>query len=171
MYDWELTDNALKTWIRLRQASEAMERVLGTGLDKHDATLTQIDVLGVLNASKVSLTPGAIGSYTFREQNSVSTQLSRMRKDGLIIKTRSTKDQRVVTVRITPKGKESLKETRQAGFGEARKLLKSALSDQELEQLDKLLKKVRDRAVERLGRKVEPLPNTFDAAKFLADLT
>jgi len=171
MYDWELNDDALKTWVRLRQASEAMERVLGAGLDEHDATLAQVDVLGVLSASKVLLRPGTIGSYTFRQQHSVSAQLGRMRKAGLITKTRSTEDQRVVTVRITPKGKESLKETRQAGFGQARELLKSALSDQELEQLDKLLKKVRDRALQQLGMEAEPLPNTFDAARFLADLT
>ena len=37
MYNYELTDNALKTWIRLRQASEATEKVLEKVLGKHDA--------------------------------------------------------------------------------------------------------------------------------------
>ena len=171
MYDWELTDDALKTWVRLRQAWQAMERVLMFGVDRLGATTTQVDVLGVLSASKVPLTPGAIGSYTFREQNSVSTQLSRMRRAGLITKTRSTQDQRVVHIKVTPKGKESLEETRQAGLGQARELLKAALSDEEIKQLDKLLKKVRDRALQQLGMEATPLPNTFDAAKFMADLT
>ena len=67
MYDWELSDDALKSWVRLRQDSEAMERVLDTGLDKHDATLAQMDVLEVLSVSKVPLTPGSIASYTFRQ--------------------------------------------------------------------------------------------------------
>ena len=171
MYDWELSDDALKTWVRLRQAWEAVEKALGRELDRHDATIAQVDVLGVLDASKVSLTPGQLSSYTFREQHSISAQLSRMRKAGLIKKTRSAKDQRVVRINATPKGKDSLEETRQAGLGQARKLLKAALSGQELEQLDKLLKKVRDRALQQLGMEAEPLPNTFDAAKFLADLT
>jgi len=74
-------------------------------------------------------------------------------------------------VRITPKGKELLEQTRQAGLGQARELLKAALSDQELEQLDKLLKKVRDRALGQLGMEATPLPNSLDAAKLLADLT
>jgi len=171
MYDWELTDDALKTWVRLRQAWEAVEKALGRELDRHDATIAQVDVLGVLDASKVSLTPGQLSSYTFREQHSISAQLSRMRRVGLITKTRSAKDERVVHVKATPKGKECLEETRQVGLGQARALLKSALSDKEIEQLDKLLKKVRDRALQQLGMKAEPLPNTLDTARFLADLT
>lgn len=34
MYNYELKDNALKTWVRLRQASEATEKVLEKDLDK-----------------------------------------------------------------------------------------------------------------------------------------
>ncbi len=92
MYDWQFADDALTAWARLRQASEAMEKVLETGLGKYNhATLTQIDVLGILSASKISVTPGAIASYTFSEQHSASALLSRMWRKGLIRKTRSMK--------------------------------------------------------------------------------
>jgi DNA-binding MarR family transcriptional regulator len=162
MYDWELPDDALKAWVRLRQASDAVDRVVETGLDKHDATLAQIDVLEVLSVSKVPLTPGAIASYTFRQQHSASAQLSRMARAGLVKKTRSKKDQRVVRIKIQPKGQEALKQTRQAGLGQARRLLKSCLSDEEIRQLDGLLRKVRDRALRELGMKAEPLPETVN---------
>jgi DNA-binding MarR family transcriptional regulator len=162
MYDWELSDDALKAWVRLRQASDAMERVVETGLTKQDATLAQIDVLGILSVSKVPLTPGALASYTFRQQHSASAQLSRMSRAGLVKKTRSKEDQRVVRIKIRPKGEELLKETRQAGLGQARRLLKSCLSDKEIKQLDGLLKKVRDRALQQLEMKAEPLPETID---------
>jgi DNA-binding MarR family transcriptional regulator len=162
MYDWELSDDALKAWVRLRQASDAVDRVVETGLDKHDATLAQIDVLEVLSVSKVPLTPGAIASYTFRQQHSASAQLSRMSRAGLVKKTRSKEDQRVVRIKIRPKGEELLKETRQAGLGQARRLLKSCLSDKEIKQLDRLLRKVRDRALQQLEMKAEPLPETVN---------
>jgi hypothetical protein len=42
MYDWELSDDALKAWVRLRQASDAVERVVEVGMAKQDATLAQI---------------------------------------------------------------------------------------------------------------------------------
>jgi DNA-binding MarR family transcriptional regulator len=139
-----------------------MDRVVETGLNKHDATLAQIDVLEVLSVSKVPLTPGAIASYTFRQQHTASAQLSRMSRAGLVKKTRSKEDQRVVRIKIRPKGEELLKETRQAGLGQARRLLKSCLSDKEARQLDGLLRKVRDHALQQLGMKAEPLPETVN---------
>ncbi len=39
-----------------------------------------------------------------------------------------------------------------------------------LEQLDNLLKKVRDRALKELGVEPEPLPKAFDTARFLSNV-
>lgn len=167
MYNWELTDDALKTWMRLRQVFEAVEKVLQKQLDRKDATTAQVDMLSVLDASKVAVTPGQLAHYIFREQHSVSAQLSRMRKTGLITKRRGQRDQRVVKINIQPKGAELLKETGGV-IGQAGGLLKSSLSDSEIWQLDKLLKKVRDRALKELGAEAEPLPNNFDVARFEA---
>ncbi len=36
MYDWEFADDASTAWVRLRQASEAVEKVLETGLSRHN---------------------------------------------------------------------------------------------------------------------------------------
>ena len=166
MYNYELSDNALKTWVRLRQASEATEKVLEKDLDKHDATTTQVDYLSILDASKTPLTPGQLAKYTFREQHSVSAQLSRMWRAGLVKKTRQKQDQRVVKITMTAKGKEHLAETKQAGIGQAHELLASALSEQELAQLDNLLRKVRDAALEKLEQKAEKLPESFDVGAF-----
>ena len=170
MYNYELTDNALKTWIRLRQASEATEKVLEKDLDKHDATTTQVDYLSIMDASTKPLTPGQLAKYTFREQHSVSAQLSRMWRSGLVKKTRQKQDQRVVKIGMTAKGKEQLAETRQAGIRQAHELLASALSDAEIKQLDKLLKKVRDTALDRLDQKAERLPGSFDVSRFESGL-
>ena len=155
MHDWNLTAHPyLNTWTLM---SEAFESELG----RHDTTLAQLNMLLVLNLSKVPLTPGQLASYTFREQHSVSAQLSRMRRSGLIKKTRSTQDQRVVTVRITPKGKELLERAKPAGLGLAQDILKSCFSQEQLGQFDAQLKKVRDSALRRLGKEARPVPSTF----------
>ena len=170
MYNYELADDALKTWMRLRQASDAVEKVLQKDVDRHDSTTTQVDFLSILDACTGSVTPGQLAKYVFREQHSVSAQLSRMWRNGLVRKTRSKADQRVVSIKMTPKGEKQLKASRQAGIGQARELLASALSKQELAQFDKLLKKVRDAAIERLDQKVERLPGAFDVARFESGL-
>ncbi len=103
-----------------------------------------------------------MASYTFSEQHSASALLSRMWRKKLVKKTTSQKDQRIVSINIQPKGEKLLKDTMQVGHGQARKLLKSSLSDAEIKQLDKLLKKVRDGALKQLEMKAKPLPETMD---------
>ena len=166
MYDYELNDNALKTWVRLRQASEAVEKVLSSDLDRQGSTLAQLDILAAVDASQKPLTPGHLADYLFREQHSVSAQLSRMWRAGQVKKTRQKDDQRVVKISSTPKGKERLAQTKQAGMGQAREIVAAALSEQELAQFDRLAKKVRDKALEKLGQKAEKLPDSFGTAKF-----
>ncbi len=161
MYDWELKDDALKAWVRLRQASDTVERLLESGLGKDHATLAQIDVLAILSVSKASLTPGEIASYTFRQQHSASAQLTRMQRAGYVKKTRSQKDQRVVKVKMQPKGEDLLKLTSHNGLGKAQSLLKSCLSSAEIKQFDRLLKKVRNCALEQLGIEAQTLPKSI----------
>jgi len=165
LYNYELSDSSLRTWIRLRQASEAVEKVLSTDLDKQGSTPGQLDVLATLDAIENPTTPGHLSDYLFREKHSMSAQLSRMWKAGTIKKTRSKKDQRVVKVVITAKGKERLAKSKVV-MGQAQEIVSSALSEQELVQFDELLTKVRDKALEKMGQKAEKLPEGFDVARF-----
>jgi len=85
-----------------------------------------------------------------------------MWRAGLVNKARSPRDQRVVRIRMQPKGEEKLKQAAPAAFGQAGELLNSCLSKSELEQLDKLLKKVRDGALSKLGMDAGPLPDMIE---------
>jgi len=164
MYDWEVKDDGLRTWVRLRQAYEALDRLLETNLGRRGATLAQVDVLMILSASKEALTPGEIAKYTFRQQHSASAQLSRMAEAGLVSKERQVYDERVVKINIEPAGQELLKASIPVGPGEASTLLKSCLSGDEMRELDKLLKKVRDCALQQSRMQAEPLPPTIDVS-------
>jgi len=170
MYNYDLTDSALKAWLRLRQGSEAVEKVLGKDLDRQGSTLAQLDILAALDASEKPPTPGHLADYLFREQHSVSAQLSRMWRAGQVKKTRQKDDQRIVKVSLTPKGKERLAGIKQTGMGQAREIVAAALSEQELAQFDRLAKKVRDKALERLEMKAEKLPEGFDVERFEMDI-
>jgi len=66
----------------------------------------------------------------------------------------------------SPKGKDLLAGTKKTGMGQAREIVASALSEQELEQFDKLARKVWDKALERLGQKAEKVPESFDVERF-----
>ncbi len=171
MYDWELADPVCNLWIRMRQAWEAMDKTLEVNLGKSDTTLSQIDVLVILSINKGSLTPGEIASFMFREKHSASALLTRMQRAGFVKKTRSKKDQRVVKIKMQPKGEELLRQAMPSGLGQSRRLLRNCLSDSEVQQLDQLLKKVRDCALDELGVKAEPLPAACDVSGALAEIT
>jgi DNA-binding MarR family transcriptional regulator len=162
VHDWNLTNFPyLHTWTLMSEAFEASYKAVESELGRHDTTLAQFNMLLILDHCKTALTPGQLAAYTFREQHSVSAQLSRMRKAGLVKKTRSTKDQRVVTVKITPKGRELLDRVKPAGLGLAQDIIKSCFSENELGQFDEQLRKVRDCALQRLGREAKPVPPIF----------
>ncbi len=171
MYDWEVGDPVYSAWLRMRQAWEAMDKALEVELGKHQATLSQIDVLLILSSSKRPLSPGEIASFMFREKHSASALLTRMQKAGYVRKMRSKKDQRVVKIKMQPKGAELLSKAMPAAFGQAHRLLKSSLSPEEVKQLDTLMKKVRDGALRELGLKAEPLPANIDAEGLLAGIS
>lgn len=110
MYDWEFDNPELQGWIQLHQAAHVMNRILDIALAKDETTTAQMEVLGVLNSAKGSMTLGEIATALFGENHGVSAKLTRMHKAGLVRKTRSSKDQRVVRIRMSPDGEKLLRQ-------------------------------------------------------------
>ncbi len=170
MHDWNLSALPfVNTWTLMTEAFNASHRAVEAELERHDTTLAQLNILLVLDHCEVPLSPGQIASYVFREKHSVSAQVSRMRRGGLVAKTRSKKDQRVVKVKITAKGKELLDLAKTVGIGCAENLLRSCFTVDELQQFDESLRRVRNAALDRLGRQIEPLPAVFRLPRDLVE--
>jgi len=170
VHDWNLTGLPyLNSWTLMSEAFEASYKAVESELERYGATLAQLNMLLVLDHCEVPLTPGQIASYVFREQHSVSAQLSRMWRSGLVKKSRSKTDQRVVRIRITPKGKELLQKVKPSSLGLAQTILQDCLSETELKQFDKYMKKVRDSALKKLGREAKPIPPSFRIPKTPAE--
>jgi DNA-binding MarR family transcriptional regulator len=91
-----------------------------------------------------------------------------MEKAGYVKKVRGKKDQRSIKIRMQPKGEELLKKAVGSGFAYARRVMKAALSEEEIKQLGRLLKKLRDGALRELALTTEPLPDTLDAQRMLS---
>jgi MarR family 2-MHQ and catechol resistance regulon transcriptional repressor len=164
VYDWDKTIPALDVWWRLRQVEHVMERALQWQFDVHGITPPQIDILMILSVSRTPLTPSDIAAYVFRERHSISELLTRMQKAGYVKKVRSKKDKRFVTIRMLPKAKELWRDFTRAGLVYySIRIVKSALSEEEIRQLDELLKKLRDNALQELGLTSQAYP--FDTLR------
>lgn len=94
MYDWNLPDPLLNTWVSMNQAFYILSRAIENELGRHQTTLAQFHILLLLDASKGPMALGELASYLFREPNSVFAQLNRMQKAGLVTKVRDKDDQR-----------------------------------------------------------------------------
>jgi len=165
MYDWHFDDPFSNTWVLLRQTWEAMAQYLESELSMHQVKLAQMDILMMLSASKALLTESQIASYTFRTLQSVSGLVTRMENAGYLRKVRGAGDQRVVKVQMLPKGDEVVKKVRRAGFVYGCRVMKSSLSEKEIELLKQLLKKLRDGALQEIALKTEPLPDIVDTPR------
>ena len=159
MYECDLRDPYLKTWLRVRQAWEALERAMEMELERLPATLSQIDILLILRGNSVPLTPTQIASYMFRAQHSVSGLITRMERAGYVKKVRSKKDRRLVEVVMQPKGEELVSRALASGFHYARRIVEASLTEEEIKRLDVPLKKLRDGALLEMGLTTRPLPN------------
>jgi DNA-binding MarR family transcriptional regulator len=85
-----------------------------------------------------------------------------MESAGYLKKVRGVGDQRVVKIRMMPRGEELAERLRQAGFVYGSRVMKLSLSAAEVEQLNSLLRKLRDGVLCEIALTTEPLPAILD---------
>ena len=67
---------------------------------------------------------------------------------------------------MTPKGEELQGRLKEAGFVYGSRVMKSSLSPTEVDQLNLLLRKLRDNVLREIALKTEPLPDILDKPRF-----
>ena len=157
MYDYQFTDANLTAWVVLSQTWTAMYKVADRKLNKIGLTPEKLDVLWACQEYAPPLTPAEISRLVFRESQSIAGLLARMEKEGLITRVPKEKGHPFTEVKVTAKGKELSR----PGIEVARSLIArimSALSAEELEQLVKLIQKLRENALEELHLELLPPP-------------
>src|SRR5216684_836991 len=80
--------------------SRGLVRILKT----EDLSATQYNVLRILRGSPDGLPCGEIASRMITRDPDITRLLDRLEKRGLILRSRQTKDRRMVLARITPDG-------------------------------------------------------------------
>lgn len=107
--------------------------------EKTDNALETLKLL----AKETNVTPGRISEYLDIKPSSVTQIIKKLEKAGTVLREKSPKDSRVTVVKITDKGRESLKT--HGSIGDTLKdVLFKDFSDSELEYLDQYLKRMVD---------------------------
>jgi DNA-binding MarR family transcriptional regulator len=140
-------DKKLDIWVLLENVNYTVRRGREKELGQFGFTLIQASVLRLLRQNPAGLGLNDIASFINREQNSVSSLISRMQKKGLVEKIRNTKKSGI-TIRITRKGRQQYSETLDKTFLTA---IVYALSEEEQEQFQFYLQKIKVKASDLLG--------------------
>jgi len=146
----EFLDQDFNLWILLAQTRALLFNAGEVELSKWGISLMQGWTIFTIKAIGERATPAEIARWLGREPHTVSSLLSRMVAQGLVVKEKSLDKKNLVRVRMTEKGERLYHEA--IGMKPMHDII-SVLSRAERQQLKTLLSKLRDKAQHNLGRK------------------
>ncbi len=147
-----LSKRRLKLWIRLLRVTRAAERELREFLrTQHESTLPRFDVLAALHRSNVALTMSELSRQLLVSNGNTTTVVDRLELDGLVARTSSAADRRIVHVTLTPTGRKHFDLLAADHEGQVDQLF-SGLSAADLDALEALLARITPRINEKATR-------------------
>ncbi len=139
----------------LYQAYNAIFKVAELALLPHNLSLPQLHLLAILKKADGLVTTGEIGQAMVKASQTITGLVDRLEEPGLVERVFDRRDRRKTWVRLTEKGERKLKEA----FPVANRLaeeLSRVLTDQELEDLQAKMEKLRSAAMDRLAAALAP---------------
>jgi DNA-binding MarR family transcriptional regulator len=139
----------LAQWLVIYQAYNAIFKVTELALLPQNLSLPQLHLLSVLKKGGGILTTGEIGRAMVKASQTITGLVDRLEEPGLVERFFDRRDRRKTWVRLTPKGERKLAEALPVANRLAEEL-SSVLTDQELQDLEAKVEKLRSAAMDRL---------------------
>lgn len=143
---------ALRLWLKLLSATGQIEKTIkGRLRDEFETTLPRFDVLAMLDfAGEDGLNMGELSRRLMVSNGNVTGIVNRLEQDGLINRTADKNDRRTQWITLTEAGRTAFKT--QANHHESWvEMLMSDLDDNEMDQMLRLLDKLRHSAEAHTG--------------------
>ena len=144
------TDKHYGLWLLLILVKDAIHRARREELRQVDITANEAGVLFYTQALGNRAIPSEISRCLFKRPHAISTLISKMEKEGLVNKVNDLDRKNLVRVELTAKGQQAY------NYASKRAVIHrivSSLSEEEYQQLNSYLEKLRDKAFEELGLK------------------
>jgi len=146
-----LKDEYYHSWVRLSQARNTIFKARNKELRLYNITAVQGAILFAINTIKATegeVTIVKISNWLVREHHTVSGIINRMINKGLVSKIKGSGIKKGANVILTEKGEQVY---RQSLKRESIHEIMSCLSEEERQQLDSSLEKLRDKALKTLA--------------------
>ena len=137
-----LSKRRLRLWIRLLRITRVTESQLREFLrSQHESTMPRFDVMAALHRADGELTMTELSRRLLVSNGNTTTVIDRLESDGLVQRTPSTADRRIINVALTAAGRRQF--TRLAAEHEAQvDAIFGDVSAADLDALDALLQRI-----------------------------
>jgi DNA-binding MarR family transcriptional regulator len=155
VYDLEFSDTALTTYILVRQAWLAINRVAEARLAKVGLTPEKFLVLWTCRDYRGPLIPAEIARIAHRENQTIAGLLNRMEKEDLVRRIPKQKGHPYTEVKITAKGRKLV----DAGLPVFKSIVSDLIADmpaQKQKECQEWHRELRDKALDKLHLVAEP---------------
>jgi len=142
-------DKDYKLWILLHQSKDYVAKVRDNELNKFGISIAEGGTLYVIKAIgriEGKVTPSKIAKGMLRQHHTVTALLKRMEKKGLVTRNQDPDNKGALIIRLTEKGETILK---QSYDRESLHRVMSVFSDEEKDQLEEYLFRLRDNAIKQ----------------------
>ncbi len=144
--DITLDDIILRTFIMFVQTAHTVLKYADAHFyRKAGLSAMKFIVLNALAVNGGSMRPSEIAEWTYREKHNITTLVDRLKRDGLVKTNRNSKDRRVITVPLTDKGQQVLREATPVSW-EIVKEVMTSFSEDDAGLLEKQLRVLRQNA-------------------------
>ncbi len=156
MADPEKNENrekeSLRTWLRLLSCESMIEQRLRSVFRQHfDVTLPQFDVLSELEHASGALTMSELSHELMVSNGNITGVIDRLVTMGLVQRERPEHDRRIQYIRLTEKGSAEFRRMAELHETWVNQLF-ADLSQKDMQQLQALLLKARNSAVQNEAR-------------------
>jgi len=133
----------------LYQAYNAIFKLTELALLPHNLSFPQLHLLAILKKADGLITTGEIGRAMVKASQTITGLVDRLEEPGFVERVFDRRDRRKTWVRMTEKGERKLADAFPVGNRLAEEL-SAVLTDQELQDLQAKLEKLRDATMDRL---------------------
>jgi MarR family transcriptional regulator for hemolysin len=144
-------DEVYRIWVRMHRVVELIVRAREKELAKYGVPIRQVATLFAIHAFEDKATLTQLADFLGRRPHTISSILTRMEKDGLILKSADEARHNVVRVALTEKGRQAYANTTRR---ESINKIMTALAGNEQAQLDGLLERLEKEAQSEFSRRI-----------------
>jgi DNA-binding MarR family transcriptional regulator len=154
-----LSDSKFYLWTLLNNSSEALMAARAKEIEKHGLTSIEHRVLIALplieNSNGKKVTASELSRWLFRNRSTVCELLNRMEKKGLVQRIPWPGKKKTYSIRITERGYQLKEKGNQEGMSFINRAM-SSISEEERFQLQAIMGKLRNEALQELGLSKKP---------------